>query len=160
MIAGNYKSSRLLAETIQNENHQPYILVPDTRSADGRIFYCPPPGNPCIEVPAAHFNEFIRNANPKRIIILGDTTYVPESYEKQLDGLIPVVRITGKDWNRIAEELTFMLNLSHVDKNYRKMRDTMLNDGNIYRPVSRPAEIPAANANGANVLPPAAPAEM
>ena len=139
MVVGNYKSTRLLADTVQRENHQPYILLPDPRTNDRRIFFCPPPPAPCLEVPESRLNEFIRNANPRRIVIFGDHTYVPEAFEKALDGTIPVIRISGRDWNRIADETTFILNLSHVDRDYRKLRETMLNDGSIYRPVSRPA---------------------
>ena len=138
IIAGNYKSSRLLADLIQNESRQPYILLPDPRTGDSRIFFCPPK-SASREVPESRFNEFIRFANPKRIVILGDSRFVPERFEKMLDGSIPVVRITANDWNRIAEELTFMLNLSHLDDNYRRLRETMLNDAKIYRAISRPA---------------------
>ena len=142
MVTGNYKSTRLLAETVQNENHQPYILLPDPRTSDKRIFFCPPPPAASLEIPGNRLNEFIRNANPRRIVIFGDERYVPASFERELDGTIPIVRISGRDWNRIADEVTFILNLSHVDRNYRKLRETMLNDGRIYRPVSRPAPKP------------------
>lgn len=139
MVTGNYKSTRLLAETVQNENHQPYILLPDPRTNDRRIFFCPPPPAASLEIPENRLNEFVRNANPRRIVIFGDESYVPASFERALDGTIPMIRISGRDWNRIADEVTFILNLSHVDRNYRKLRETMLNDGRIYRPVSRPA---------------------
>ena len=139
MVTGNYKSTRLLAETVQNENHQPYILLPDPRTNDRRIFFCPPPPAASLEIPENRLNEFVRNANPRRIVIFGNENYVPASFERSLDGTIPVIRISGNDWNRIADEVTFILNLSHVDRNYRKLRETMLNDGRIYRPVSRPA---------------------
>ena len=142
MVTGNYKSTRLLAETVQVENHQPYILLPDPRTNDRRIFFCPPPPAASIEIPGNRLNEFVRNANPRRIVIFGDERYVPASFERELDGTIPVIRVSGRDWNRIADEVTFILNLSHVDRNYRKLRETMLNDGRIYRPVSRPAPKP------------------
>jgi len=156
IIAGNYKSSRLLADLIQNESRQPYILLPDPRTGDSRIFFCPPK-SASREVPESRFNEFIRFANPKRIVILGDGRFVPERFEKMLDGTIPVVRITGNDWNRIAEELTFMLNLSHLDDNYRRLRDTMLNDGKIYRAISRPAPAARKAAPEQTAAPAAAP---
>ena len=142
MVVGNYKSSRLLAETVQNENHQPYILLSDPHTNDSRIFFCPPPPAASLEIPGNRLNEFVRNANPRRIVIFGDERYVPGAFERSLDGTIPVLRISGCDWNRIADEVTFILNLSHVDRNYRKLRETMLNDGRIYRPVSRPAAKP------------------
>ena len=138
IITGNYKSPRLLAELIQNESRQPYILLPDPSRGDNRIYFCPPKSN-ALEIREADFNNFIRTAAPKRIVILGDERYVPRRFEDLLDKAIPVVRITGANWFRVAEELKFMLNLNHLDKNYRRLRQTMLEEGGIYRPISRPA---------------------
>ena len=138
IITGNYKSPRLLAELIQNESRQPYILLPDPAGTDKRIYFCPPK-SAAMEVREMYFNDFIRTAGPKRIIILGDERYVPRRFEDMLDKAIPVVRITGANWQRIADELTFMLNLNHLDRNYKRLRETMLNDDGIYRPISRPA---------------------
>ena len=90
-------------------------------------------------------------------------------YEDMLDRAIPVVRITGASWQRIAEELTFMLNLNHLDRNYKNLREKMFED-QPYRPVSRPApkqeakqeeakkEQPAETAPAAADAPAAAPA--
>ena len=135
VISGNFKGPRLLADLIQNESRQPYILVPDSRDAGGKIFFCPP--KQCMEIQEKYFNSFIRTAGPKRIIILGDERYVPRRYEEMLDKKIPIVRVTGESWQRIAEELTFMLNLNHLDRDYRKLYEKMY--GDIYRPISRPA---------------------
>mgnify|MGYP001148196547 CR=1 FL=1 len=144
IITGNYKSPRLLAELIQNESRQPYILLPDAARGDHRFYFCPPKSN-SREIPEAYFNDFIRTAGPKRILILGDERYVPRRFEDMLDKAIPVVRISGSNWFRVAEEVMFLLNLNHLDKNYKRLRETMLEDGGIYRPVSRPAEVkPAA----------------
>ena len=137
VITGNYKSPRLLAELIQNESRQPYMLLPDPARGDGRIYFVPPKSD-AVEVKETYFNDFIRTAGPKRIIILGDERYVPRRYEDMLDKVIPVVRVTGANWVRVAEELTFMLNLNHLDRNYKKLREKMFED-QPYRPVSRPA---------------------
>ena len=42
VITGNYKSPRLLAELIQYESRQPYLLLPPQDSGDTRIIFCPP----------------------------------------------------------------------------------------------------------------------
>ena len=137
VITGNYKSPRLLAELIQSESRQPYMLLPDPARGDGRIYFVPPK-SAALEVKETYFNDFIRTAGPKRIIILGDERYVPRRYEDMLDKVIPVVRVTGGNWVRIAEELTFMLNLNHLDRNYKNLREKMFED-QPYRPVSHPA---------------------
>ena len=136
ILTGNYKSPRLLADLIQDESRQPYILLPDPRDEVQKIFFCLPKKS--MEVQEKYFNDLIRTAGPKRIVILGDERYVPVRFEKMLDGKIPVVRITGESWGRIAEELTFMLNLTHLGRNVRKLQNKMYEEG--YRPVSRPAE--------------------
>ena len=136
IITGNYKNPRLLAELIQDESRQPYILLPEPGDAV-RFFFCPPNRREGMEIQARYFNDFIRTAGPRRIIILGDERYVPIKFEKMLDGKIPVIRITGESWGRIAEELTFMLNLSNLGRNFRKLQTRMYEEG--YRPVSRPA---------------------
>ena len=141
IITGNYKSPRLLADLIQDESRQPYILLPDPRDEVQKIFFCLPKKS--MEVQDKYFNDVIRTAGPKRIIILGDERYVPRRFEKMLDGKIPVVRITGESWGRIAEELTFMLNLNHLGRNFRKLQNKMYEEG--YRPVSRPAETKQEN---------------
>ena len=142
VITGNYKSPRLLAELIQSESRQPYMLLPDPARGDGRIYFVPPKSD-ALEVKETYFNDFIRTAGPRRIIILGDERYVPRRYEDMLDRVIPVVRVTGANWVRVAEELTFMLNLNHLDRDYKKLHEKMFED-QPYRPVSRPAPKPEA----------------
>ena len=137
IITGNYKSPRLLAEIIQDESRQPYILLPDPRDENQKICFCPPKRNEAMEVQEKNFNAFIRTAGPRRIIILGDERYVPRRYEDMLDKKIPIIRVTGESWVRIAEELTFLLNLNHVERDFRRLREKLY--GDIYRPISRPA---------------------
>ena len=140
VITGNYKIPRLLAELIQDESRQPYILLPDPRDEVQKICFCPPIRNEALEIQEKNLNAFIRTAGPRRIIILGDERYVPRRYEEMLDKKIPIFRVTGENWQRIAEELTFMLNLSRLDRNFRKLYEKMY--GDIYRPISRPAPQP------------------
>ena len=144
VIIGNYTNPRLLADLIQDESRQPYILLPDPRDEVQKICFCPPSRKEGMEIQEKNLNAFIRTAGPKRIIILGDERYVPRRYEAMLDKKIPIVRVTGENWQRIAEELTFMLNLSNLDRNFRKLQEKMYND--IVRPISRPAPQPQDNA--------------
>ena len=41
VVTGNFKSPRLMAELIQSESRQPYLLLPIPGSDDNRIFFCP-----------------------------------------------------------------------------------------------------------------------
>lgn len=146
IVTGNYKIPRLMAELIQDESRQPYILLPDPRDEVQKICFCPPTRNEALEIQEKNLNAFIRTCGPRRIIILGDERYVPRRYEEMLDKKIPIFRVTGENWQRIAEELTFMLNLSRLDRNFRKLYEKMY--GDIYRPISRPAPQPQPAQDG------------
>ena len=151
VVTGNFKSPRLMAELIQSESRQPYLLLPIPGSDDTRIFFCPSK-TLCHQILAKDLNAFVRYLNPQRIVVLGDDKYVQRSYIDLLDRTIPIVRIEGNDWNRIAEQLTDLLNLSRLGDDYKELRETMLNDGRIYRAISRPAPAaPAQNQQGAAV---------
>ncbi len=139
VITGNYKSPRLLAELIQYESRQPYLLLPPQDSGDTRIIFCPPKSN-SLQIREDKFNDFVRFLNPRRIIVLGNDAYVQPKYIAMLDRTIPVIRVDSVDWNRSAEELTDLLHLSNLDRSYRKLRETMLDKGKIYRPISKPKQ--------------------
>ena len=104
IITGNYKNPRLLAELIQDESRQPYILLPDPRDEVQKICFCPPSRKDGMEIQEKYFNDFIRTAGPKRIIILGDERYVPRRYEEMLDRKIPIFRVTGDSWQRMGSQ--------------------------------------------------------
>ncbi len=139
IITANYKSPRLLADLIQTESRQPYLLLPAPESGDSRIIFCPYKKDGAMLIAEDRINEFVRWLAPRRIIVLGNETFVPRQYVDLLDKTIPVIRIEGKSWGRVAEELNYLLNLSNLGKDYRRLQQEMLEAGGIYRPISRPA---------------------
>lgn len=139
-ITANYKSPRLLAEIIQSKSRQPYILVPSAGSSDTNLYLCMPGGKTTLINPAK-LPHFIHWTNPKRLLILGGTNYVPRTYEKQLaESTVPMVRIEGHDWGRIAGQLEFMLAVSGLEKNFNRLQGELKRPGGIYRPISRPGD--------------------
>ena len=134
VITGNYKSSRLIAELIQAESRQPYIIVPPANSKH-TTWYLALPKTKGSAMSEDKFGPWIKFAQCRRVIILGDANCVPEKYAAMIDKYTPVVRITG-DWERVAEELTFLLNLSNLKSNYIKLRPQL---DRCYQPVSAPA---------------------
>ncbi len=121
VITGNYKSPRLMAELILYESRQPYLLLPTPQSQDQRIIYVQPKGA-AREIPEKSLPQFVQFLNPRRIVLLGDERYVPERYAKLIDRSIPVIRIEGADWERIADETTLMLGLSNLGTDYKRVR--------------------------------------
>jgi hypothetical protein len=139
VVVSNYKVPRLMAELIQYESRAPYLLLPTNGSTDTRIFFCPAKKN-SLEIREAGLNAFVRFLNPKRIVVIGDDQIVSKRHIDMLDRAIPIFCVDGADWVRVAEQLNFMLNLSHLDSNFKRLYETIRNDGRIYRPVSLPAQ--------------------
>ena len=146
VITANYVSPRALAELIQYESGQPYLLLPAVDDADKSIFFCPRDNKNSIKIPEAHLNRFINMLGVKRIIVLGNNNYIPQKYVDMLDHNTPVMRVEGNDWYRIAEELNFMLNLSNLDKNFQKIRERLVTDGRLYRPLRSKQAVEEKNA--------------
>ena len=141
IVTANYLSSRLLADTIHAESGQPYLLLPPVNSDDTRVFACL--RDKTLRIGDEDINQFVNNLGVRRIVVLGDASFVPQRYIDMLDHNTPVIRIEGKDWYRIAEELNFMLNLSNLSKNYKKLREQLVTDGRLLKPMSNP-QLPAA----------------
>lgn len=134
VVTGNFKSPRLMAELIQSESRQPYLLI----SSDNRYFVCYPLTQ-AVEVLPSKLNEYIRNLHLQRIIILGDENYVSQDFINKLDLVIPVARIQAKEWAHVARELDFMLNLGRLEKNFRALREQMRSN-ELNRPLRTPLE--------------------
>ena len=133
VITANYKSPRLIAELIQAESRQPYIIIPSA-NAKSSNWYLALPKTDGLVISEDKFGAWVKFSQCRRVVILGDTTYVPEKYESMIDKSIPVVRITG-DWQRVAEELTFLLNLSNLKRNYPELRPQL---DRYYQPSAAP----------------------
>jgi hypothetical protein len=147
VVTGNYKSPRLIAELIQSESRQPYILVP-AANARQNFCYVAMPKTDGLALSEDKFGAWVKFSGARRVVILGDNNCVPEKYETMIDKNIPVIRIKG-DWERVAEELTYLLNLSNLKRNYPKLRREL---DRVYQPVS----LPAPNAPAAKTAAPAA----
>lgn len=139
VITANYVTPRLLAELILNESSQPYLLLPAADQENKKIFFCSRKNNNTMVIAEKHLNRFINFLGVKRIIVLGNTSYVPQRYIDMLDHNTPVMRIESNDWYRIAEELNYMLNLSNLDKNFKKLREALITEGRRYRPLKSSA---------------------
>jgi hypothetical protein len=136
VITANYKKPLLLAQLIQHENRQPYILLP-ARKATG-IFFCPVNDKkPALEIREKNLSRFIKFLNPKKIIILGDSAYVPKKYLKMIDKNIPIIIVSSDDWNRAAATLANLLDLTNLTSDYKRL-SKKLDNGKLYQPTAKP----------------------
>lgn len=135
VITGNYKRPLALAQLMRAENRQPYLLIPAQESGLKDVFFCPVNDRtPGLKINAKDISRFVRLLNPRKVIVLGDTRYVPESYIPQLDGRIPIVRVDCDDWNRNAEMLGKMLNLNSLESDYKRIGEKFDRDM-LYKPL-------------------------
>jgi len=130
VITGNYLKPRLLAELIQVESKQPVLLLPS--QPGGMIFFLPS-NETAMEVDSANFAKFLKFANPKRIIVIGDERFVPESYTRQIDPNLTVWRVKNKDWKQVAEDAEDLLRLNNLARDFKRLSD-QIDSGRLYRP--------------------------
>ncbi len=145
MITGNYAKSRLLADLIQSEIKQPYILIPQNPS--DKIYFVPASGDGIV-LDQAKYTKFVKFLNPKQILIFGDPSYVPESYLTKIDKTQTYIRISNKSWDDIATAAGNILDLPRLAKDYKRLC-AELESGKLYTgkegskapsPLSMPVE--------------------
>ena len=120
VVTANYEKPRLLAELIQEENRQPFILISPDNS--GNFYFCPHPslGEPKV-IARDELLNVIAYIGPKQIVVLGTEKYVPESYVKDFRKIAPVFVATAKSWQKVADTVAPMLNLSRLPRSFRKL---------------------------------------
>ncbi len=156
VITGNYKRPLALAQLIRAESRQPYLLIPAQESGLNDVYFCPvSEKTPAMRLRAEDISRFVRLLNPTRVVVLGDTRYVPERFVPVLDGRIPIIRIDCDDWTRNAETLNSMLNLNNLQRDYAKIGPKLDRDA-LYRPLPtkpEPAPLKAPDAVEAPKVP-------
>jgi len=135
IITSNYYKSRLLADLVQNRTGQPYILVPTDPS--GKIFFC---GNnadiPDLEIHPSNFMQFLTFINPKRIILLGDKTYVRPQYRKQIQKYFIPWNIDNVNWDVNSERIGAFFMDSTIPTEYREIKTKLEKTGGFYVPAN------------------------
>jgi hypothetical protein len=164
MITSNYTKSRLLADLVQNETRQPYILLPGQKG--GKIFFCPSRNKPGMEILEKDLPRFIKFCNPKQIIVIGGPNYVPQKYLKMIDPKQTVWIINNQNWNKAAESVGKFLDLTNLAYDYKRLSEE-IEGGQLYTPLKEKGgiipvateeidisidEAPAANGNDIEIV--------
>ena len=76
------------------------------------------------------------------MVIIGDERYVSAKQEQKLRSInmkrIPILRIYGGDWGRIAEELDDLLNIGNLSREFRRNYYKLsMSDPRLSDPVSK-----------------------
>ena len=143
IVVGNYRTPRLMAATIKALTSQPYLIITN----DGRYFMVL--SKVTVPLNPEKLDVYINQLNPRRLVIIGDERYVTLAQEQKLRSInmkrIPIVRIYGGDWGRIAEELDDMLNIGNLSREFRRnyfelsMSDPRLRDPGAKNENAAPA---------------------
>lgn len=135
VVTANYEKPRLIAELIQVENRQPFILLP--ANGEGNIYFCPPTHLGSSKFVAKEkLGKIVAFIAPKQIIVLGNEKYVPVSYVKELRKIAPVIVVNADTWQQAADTIAPMLNLSRLPGSFRKL-SAELESGRLYIPKKK-----------------------
>ncbi len=133
VITSNYSKSRLLADLIQSETKQPFILLP--AAGGSKIFFCPPPKRmPAMEIPESDLARFIQICNPQQVLILGDDRYVEPRIIKMIDPRITILRVKNKDWVEASKAVSKLLDTPNLKYDYAKLYKK-LTSGRLFKPT-------------------------
>lgn len=147
IITSNYVKSKMLAELIQFDTKQPYILLP--AAGQDKIYFCPAHGRKPQEIKEEKLARFIKFVNPRQIIVLGDKNYVSEKYLKMIDEYQTLMVISNRNWNQTAVTVGKLLNMSNLAGDFKRtLYDWQ--SGQRYVPERRPIPLQQMQVESAN----------
>ncbi len=124
VVTGNYAKARLLAEMFQRETKQPIVLISPEGPGRQELYYLPYSG-PAAAFPTEKYAEFMDYLNPRRVIFLGDESYVAASYVDAVRARFPVMVVNGRDWLQNAKALGVIIRDRGLAKRYASCFDKL-----------------------------------
>lgn len=124
IVTGNYGKSRLLAELAQHKGEHPIVLISPEGDGMDELFFLPK-GPEAMAFESAKYVEFVDFLHPKRVVFLGDASYVPASYVDMVRDRYPTVVLNSEDWTRNAEALAVLIDYKKLPKQYSKYLITL-----------------------------------
>jgi hypothetical protein len=132
VVTSNYATPVMMAQLIQNENRQPFILLP--KKGESKIFFWPAgKKNLAIEIREKNLPRFIKFVNPKQVIVLGDKRYVEQKYLDMIDKNITIVVVKNDNWEKSAMTLQKLLKLNTLHRDFKRLNDE--NKSGLYKPT-------------------------
>lgn len=124
IITGNFSRSRLLAELAQTKTKQPIILISPESQGQNQMYFMPSRPE-AMAFESARYRDFISFLQPRRVVILGDARFVPQTFVEEARSLCPTVIINGADWRKNAKALGDVLRHRSLGKRYNAYLDTL-----------------------------------
>jgi hypothetical protein len=140
LITGNFGRSRLLAELAQEKRKHPILLISPEAGQRDDIYFMPTRPEAFI-LPESEFLAYVEFLKPKRVVVLGDESFVPARYLDQLrSSSVQTVVLNSKNWNRNAEALAKIINYLALPRIYAGYVTKLeLSLGGHYVPSGAPA---------------------
>ncbi len=132
IICGNYARPRLLAEMAQHKTGQPIILLSPVAGGGLEFFFLPKQPT-AMPFEKSGFTDVVDMANPRQVVILGDTTHVPAEFVNLLQGRHKLMVLASNDWVRNAESLAKVCGGWRLVKHYKEQL-AKLDDPDANRP--------------------------
>lgn len=107
-ITSNFLEPRLIVELAQHRTKQPILLLSPDRQGNYSLFFMPAGTKPMTES-SSNFSDIIDLINPRRVIILGNTDYVPAEFVDLAQKKYPVIVLNNEDWEINAKSLADLL---------------------------------------------------
>ena len=122
VITANYESPRALAMAIQDVTRNPILLLPAANAEPSSIFLILPDGKAPARVDPDQLSAFISGLNPKRIIIIGNSSVVPDEYRLAIHKKYEVINLDSQSWVLNAIAASNLFNTSKIEKQFEKNR--------------------------------------
>ncbi len=128
IITGNYVDSRLLAEISQHYSKQPMLVISPDVDGGYQLFFMPAVKQASAISPD-EFMDIIKYVNPKRIIVLGNDSFVPVKFIDQARNDYSIISLDSDNWTKNAAALGELLKIEKLPtlfNEYKKNIDSVI----------------------------------
>ena len=117
ILTGNYVKARILAELAQYYTKQPVLLIAQDSDSSYQVYYLPNTSE-ARNYKADEFMELVTFINPKRVILLGGSDFVPQSFTDQVKAKYSLISLDSSDWSKNAASLGEILEIKRLQSQF------------------------------------------
>lgn len=132
IITGNVDIPRILADVIQFNTKQPYVLLPAKHQT--KLFFCAARGRESLELREADLTRFINFLNPEQIIVLGTPSFIGEKFAHAIPKTQTVIYFYNSDWAKVARSISVFLNKPNIYHDFVRLQ-AQYTAGKLYKPT-------------------------
>lgn len=104
IITGNFREPRLIAELAQYRTKQPILIIAPDGYGNHSLFFMPSGTKPMTET-ADNFSGILALINPRRVVVLGGSDFVPAQFVDIAQKKYPVILLPNADMEVVAHTL-------------------------------------------------------